>query len=308
MPHQFLNTGNIRSDLQTSGVSIINVPRNGRKDVADKMMIVDVLTYAMDNLAANTTIVVISGDRDFAYAVSVLRLRQYEVVLITLPNAHYSLTAQASATFDWLLDILGNSKACAALTFGRKLAIPAERAGGTKPPTPAKVEDSWAPKSRRLDRLGLGRRDREELEKELENPQVEEVDVTPTSTSTSPAGSIKARPPNPRPSHLLGSGYRPRPLATSKSTTAKTPVEATAAHPNHPANRPRISHRPIPQFEAGLRRFRFPIILQTFFSLYQIPVYQRRDVLLDIVPRFSKRPSKIFANFHLSKMKPGRLR
>ncbi|KAJ2927610.1 hypothetical protein H1R20_g9479, partial [Candolleomyces eurysporus] len=100
----------IRSELQASGVSIVDVPRNGRKDVADKMMIVDVLAYAMDNLATNSTIVMISGDRDFAYAISVLCLRKYQVVVMTLPNAHPSLVAQASATFSWLDHVLGHPK------------------------------------------------------------------------------------------------------------------------------------------------------------------------------------------------------
>jgi hypothetical protein len=63
------------------------------------------LAYAIDN-PAPSTIVLISGDRDFAYALSILRLRRYQVVLITLPTAHPSLTSQASIRFDWLNDIL----------------------------------------------------------------------------------------------------------------------------------------------------------------------------------------------------------
>jgi hypothetical protein len=66
---------------------------------------VDMLAYAIDN-PAPSTIVLISGDRDFAYALSILRLRRYQVVLITLPTAHPSLTSQASIRFDWLNDIL----------------------------------------------------------------------------------------------------------------------------------------------------------------------------------------------------------
>ena len=66
---------------------------------------VDMLAYAIDN-PAPSTIVLISGDRDFAYALSILRLRRYQVVLVTLPTAHPSLTSQASICFDWLNDIL----------------------------------------------------------------------------------------------------------------------------------------------------------------------------------------------------------
>lgn len=64
------------------------------------------LAHAIDN-PAPSTVVLISGDRDFAYALSILRLRQYHVVLITLSNAHPSLRVQASLCFDWVADVLG---------------------------------------------------------------------------------------------------------------------------------------------------------------------------------------------------------
>jgi NYN domain len=63
------------------------------------------LAYAIDN-PAPTTIVLISGDRDFAYALSILRFRRYRIVLITLSNAHQSLRAQAAISFDWVSEIL----------------------------------------------------------------------------------------------------------------------------------------------------------------------------------------------------------
>ena len=63
------------------------------------------LAHAIDN-EAPSTIVLISGDRDFAYALSILRFRRYRIVLITLPNAHQSLRAQASISFDWVSEIL----------------------------------------------------------------------------------------------------------------------------------------------------------------------------------------------------------
>ncbi|TFK84321.1 DUF537-domain-containing protein [Polyporus arcularius HHB13444] len=95
----------LRSELQSCGVSLTDCPHNGRKDVADKMMIVDMLTYAIDN-PAPATIVLISGDRDFVYAVSVLRLRKYRVVLVAPNTAHASLKSQASNVLDWETDIM----------------------------------------------------------------------------------------------------------------------------------------------------------------------------------------------------------
>ncbi|KAG1891522.1 NYN domain-containing protein [Suillus subluteus] len=97
-----------RSDLQSSGVSIIDCPHNGRKDVVDKMILVDMIAFAVDN-PSPATIILIAGDRDYAYAVSTLRLRQYDVVLIVppAPNIPQSLESQASVVVDWNFAILG---------------------------------------------------------------------------------------------------------------------------------------------------------------------------------------------------------
>ncbi|KAG1756175.1 NYN domain-containing protein [Suillus occidentalis] len=86
-----------RSDLQSSGVSIIDCPHNGRKEVVDKMILVDMIAFAVDN-PSPATIILIAGDRDYAYAISTLRLRQYTVVLIVppAPNIPQSLESQAS--------------------------------------------------------------------------------------------------------------------------------------------------------------------------------------------------------------------
>ncbi|KAH8117424.1 limkain-b1-type NYN domain-containing protein, partial [Phellopilus nigrolimitatus] len=89
------------SELQSSGLSIIHCPHNGRKDVADKMMLVDMLAFAIDS-PAPATIVLITGDRDFAYAVAILRFRGYEVIIIAPSSiAHLSLKSQACRLYDW---------------------------------------------------------------------------------------------------------------------------------------------------------------------------------------------------------------
>ena len=59
------------------------------------------LAHAIDNLPSSTVVLLISGDRDFAYAMSILRLRCYNVVLCAPNNAHASLLAQASNCIDW---------------------------------------------------------------------------------------------------------------------------------------------------------------------------------------------------------------
>jgi hypothetical protein len=63
------------------------------------------MAYAMDN-DPPSTIILITGDRDFAYLVSTLTLRQYHVIVIVPPNHHSSLTYQASAVLDWNTQII----------------------------------------------------------------------------------------------------------------------------------------------------------------------------------------------------------
>ena len=67
---------------------------------------VDIMAFIKDN-PAPTTIILISGDRDFAYLLSTIRWRKYNVVLITNSSmTHESLTAPASLVYDWQSDIL----------------------------------------------------------------------------------------------------------------------------------------------------------------------------------------------------------
>ena len=65
------------------------------------------LTYAMDNPAPGT-IILVSSDGDFSYAVSTLRLRRYHIIVVGLPAIHQSLKAQASLFVNWNTDVLEN--------------------------------------------------------------------------------------------------------------------------------------------------------------------------------------------------------
>lgn len=90
----------VRSQLQASGVTIVDTPHNGSKEgglvkslgkgelmnldrppVCDKAIIVDLFTFVLDN-PAPATIILVSGDADFAYACSTLRNRRFRVVII----------------------------------------------------------------------------------------------------------------------------------------------------------------------------------------------------------------------------------
>ncbi|KAL5533074.1 hypothetical protein ACEPAF_4850 [Sanghuangporus sanghuang] len=95
----------LHSDLQSSGVTLVHCPHNGKKDVADKMMIVDILTFAFNNHGA-ATIAIITEDRDFAYAAATLRLRGHKVAIFTR-NKDAILKMQADVIFDWQKIVLG---------------------------------------------------------------------------------------------------------------------------------------------------------------------------------------------------------
>ncbi|OAX30806.1 hypothetical protein K503DRAFT_806700 [Rhizopogon vinicolor AM-OR11-026] len=88
---------------------MVDCPHNGKKDVVDKMILVDMLAFALDHHDSPVTIILIAGDRDYAYAMSTLRLRQYTVVLIVPSgqNTPQSLQSQASVVIDWNYAILG---------------------------------------------------------------------------------------------------------------------------------------------------------------------------------------------------------
>src|SRR5882762_619492 len=95
---------------------------------------VDIMAHAMDNNPP-FTIFLITGDRDFAYLVSILTLRQYHVVLIVPTNHHSSLTYQASAVLDWNTQILqsaskaGSANSSATLDWNTEILQSPSKAG-----------------------------------------------------------------------------------------------------------------------------------------------------------------------------------
>ncbi|KAG6900295.1 hypothetical protein C0993_000268 [Termitomyces sp. T159_Od127] len=70
-------------------------------------MLVEMFAHAIDNPEPSlSTIILISGNRNFAYAMSTLRMRGFRIVLISPSTVHASLKAQASEYLDWYLDVL----------------------------------------------------------------------------------------------------------------------------------------------------------------------------------------------------------
>ncbi|PKA49753.1 hypothetical protein AXF42_Ash004294 [Apostasia shenzhenica] len=91
----------LREGCQRTGVKLVDVP-NGRKDAADKAILVDMFLFALDNRPPSS-IVLISGDVDFAPALHILGQRGYTVILV-IPSGvgvSYALSNAGRFVWDW---------------------------------------------------------------------------------------------------------------------------------------------------------------------------------------------------------------
>lgn len=89
-----------RATLQNCGVQFIDTPHKGEKDIADKVMITDMLAFAVENRPP-ATVILITGDSDFARAAYILRTKLYRVVLVTPRRLSVPIRIQASDVIDW---------------------------------------------------------------------------------------------------------------------------------------------------------------------------------------------------------------
>ncbi|KAJ3572498.1 hypothetical protein NP233_g3050 [Leucocoprinus birnbaumii] len=100
------NFSKLKRELYSSGISIIDCPGTSRKDVVDKTMIVDMLTLAMDE-SPPSTILVATGDQDISYALAILRLRRFKVILVYPTGIHECLVMQSDQSTNWDSEVLG---------------------------------------------------------------------------------------------------------------------------------------------------------------------------------------------------------
>ncbi|CAA0807523.1 Putative endonuclease or glycosyl hydrolase [Striga hermonthica] len=89
----------LREGCQRTGVKLVDVP-NGRKDAADKAILVDMFLFALDN-SPPSSIVLISGDVDFAPALHILGQRGYTVVLVIPSKIGVSSALCSAGRFVW---------------------------------------------------------------------------------------------------------------------------------------------------------------------------------------------------------------
>lgn len=89
----------LREGCQKTGVNLIDVP-NGRKDAADKAILVDMFLFALDN-PPPSTIFLISGDVDFSPALHKLGQRGYTIVLAIPAGVGVSSALRNAGRFVW---------------------------------------------------------------------------------------------------------------------------------------------------------------------------------------------------------------
>ncbi|XP_010526950.1 PREDICTED: uncharacterized protein LOC104804376 [Tarenaya hassleriana] len=89
----------VREGCQRTGVKLIDVP-NGRKDAADKAILVDMFLFALDN-PPPSSIMLISGDVDFAPALHILGQRGYNVILVIPPRVVVNSALCSAGKFVW---------------------------------------------------------------------------------------------------------------------------------------------------------------------------------------------------------------
>ncbi|EAU88171.1 hypothetical protein CC1G_03843 [Coprinopsis cinerea okayama7 len=96
LSHPAAPSGNLKSELQCSGVTVVDTASNGRPNASNKMMIADCIVQAL-NLPPPHTYALISGDMDILYAASLLRMRGYNVAILCPAASEQILLAEA----DW---------------------------------------------------------------------------------------------------------------------------------------------------------------------------------------------------------------
>uniref|UniRef100_A0A1D1YNF8 Limkain-b1 n=1 Tax=Anthurium amnicola TaxID=1678845 RepID=A0A1D1YNF8_9ARAE len=89
----------LREGCQRTGVKLVDVP-NGRKDAADKAILVDMFLFALDN-SPPSSILLISGDVDFAPALHILGQRGYTVILVIPANVGVASALSNAGRFVW---------------------------------------------------------------------------------------------------------------------------------------------------------------------------------------------------------------
>ena len=95
-----------RSELQLSGCDLVDCPHNGRKEVADKMIIVDAMEFAFTRIQEGATMCFITSDIDYAYLLAKLQKPQWKTIVISKGSRDSMLQVNCNIKFQWETDVL----------------------------------------------------------------------------------------------------------------------------------------------------------------------------------------------------------
>ncbi|CUG06290.1 Hypothetical protein, putative [Bodo saltans] len=88
------------------GVEMVDAPHNGRKEVADKHIIVDALWFALQTKTENPIVCLISGDSDFSPLLSKLKMNAIPTIVISTSGHVRSLREQSMWALSWPEDFM----------------------------------------------------------------------------------------------------------------------------------------------------------------------------------------------------------
>ena len=94
-----------RSDLQLSGCHLVDCPHQGRKEVADKMIIVDAMQFAFQH-QEGAALCFITADVDYAYLLATLQRPQWRTIVISRGTMESMLDVNCDMKMRWETDIL----------------------------------------------------------------------------------------------------------------------------------------------------------------------------------------------------------
>lgn len=94
-----------RSELHLPGCNLVDSPHLGRKEVADKMIIVDAMEFAYTHIDG-ATLCFITGDVDYAYLLSKLDKPQWTTIVISKGGGESMLHVNSNVNLRWETDIL----------------------------------------------------------------------------------------------------------------------------------------------------------------------------------------------------------
>ncbi|KAG8899100.1 hypothetical protein FRC01_010671, partial [Tulasnella sp. 417] len=137
----------LKQELSVSGVKLRDCPHNGKKDVVDKTILIDMIFYAIDR-PLTTTILLISGDRDYSYAISSLQNRGYSVKLLAPAGCLHSNLPLLADVLDWnnVLNITNRKPEVASIGISTIDPTPAvEPTKGSEPEEPTKGSEPEEP-------------------------------------------------------------------------------------------------------------------------------------------------------------------